>query len=165
MALEAACRFFAPIGLEVELLSRGHLSGYPSALPIVITDPGRLTPQQADLYAHRDQWPLDEVVAFFVGSMPPMLCRGFSHPGLHLCVVAAGAPVLTLAHELGTPAGGWSMRQTRAISCTIEAPRGPRPTWMGSRSGASSTVPSLDPLLPNRDSPCRIRITLLSGAF
>lgn len=101
MALEAACRFFAPIGVEVELLSRGHLSGYPSALPIVITDPGRLTPQQADLYAHRDQWPLDEVVAFFVGSMPPMLCRGFSHPGLHLCVVAAGAPVLTLAHELG----------------------------------------------------------------
>lgn len=100
-ALGAACSFFVPFGLEVDLRSRGHLAGYPAALPIIITDAGRLTPQQAALYANRGRWPLNEVVAFFVGSLPPMLCRGFSHPAMNVCVVASGTPILTLAHELG----------------------------------------------------------------
>ena len=99
-SLEAACAFFAARGIVIEVLSRQRLQGFPSDLPIR-TDPGELTPQQADLYAHREIWPLDELAVFFVGSLPPMLCRGFSHPALSLCVVALGSPPLTLAHELG----------------------------------------------------------------
>lgn len=99
--LNTTCRFFAPLGIEVELCTRGFLIGYPPELPIIVTDPGRLTPQQIDLYAHRAPWPRGDVVTFFVGSLPPMLCHGFSHPGLNICLVANRAPALTLAHELG----------------------------------------------------------------
>lgn len=99
-SLEAGCAFFSTRGITLEVLTRIQLHGHPLELPI-LTDPGRLTPQQATLYAHREAWPLDEVAVFFVGSLPPMLCRGFSHPNLSLCVVALGSPPLTLAHELG----------------------------------------------------------------
>jgi len=100
-SLEASCRYFAPLGLELELLSQVHLEGQAPALPIFATDPGRLSPQQERLYALRPPWPSDEVAVFFVGSMPPMLCKGFSHPALGIALVARGAPILTLAHELG----------------------------------------------------------------
>ena len=124
-ALEATCRFYSPFEIEVELLSQEHLLGFPPELPIFMMDPARLTPDQLRLYARREPWPLAEVAAFFVGSLPPMRCHGFSHPGLNISVVASGAPPLTLAHELGHLLGLGHVQDDPANLMFFRGPQGP----------------------------------------
>jgi hypothetical protein len=94
---------FEPQGILVEIAGEERLN--LPALEDVNVGPctrGTVTPEQRQLFSHRnDAGPLDLCVYFVRSTVPPTSGCAAHPDGRPGAVVASGAPVWTLAHEIG----------------------------------------------------------------
>lgn len=97
-------RVYAQVGIQVEVASTEDLDVAAGLVDINVGPCvlGSVTAEQAALFANRDNAPTTDVVVYFVRStVPPFNGCASSPPGQPGSVVARGASLWTLGHEVG----------------------------------------------------------------
>jgi hypothetical protein len=116
--VDAMREVYATANIRVDIASRERLD-----LPL-LTDVdvggctmGSTTTEQNDLFNNRNNVGADDIVTYFVRSTVPAYNGCAAHPaGRPGCVVARGASLWTLAHEIGHVLG---LRHVEAGTCPI----------------------------------------------
>jgi hypothetical protein len=97
-------RVYAQVGVHVHVVSTERLDLGAAMLDVSVGScvRGSVTAEQTSLFANRNNAPTTDVVVYFVRSTVPPFNGCASHPaGLPGAVVARGASLWTLGHEVG----------------------------------------------------------------
>jgi len=102
--VEEMTRVYAQAGIDVQVASTQRLNLGAAMLDVDVGSctAGNTTDEQDRLFANRDNAPTTDVAVYFVRSTVPAYNGCAAHPnGLPAAVVARGASLWTLGHEVG----------------------------------------------------------------